>query len=104
MKVYIIKMPADKLRQASDMLRYDGAYRVTVDEGYPGQPTVGEVTIETLNFTPDRWASFGVTVTPAVIMDISAKDHEVKRRLSTGFIEGLRFAQRWINGSRIVEG
>lgn len=104
-KVYIIKMPADTLRHATDMLRYDGAYRVTMDKTYLGQPTVGQVTIETLNFTPDRWASFGVTVTPAAIMTVSAKDHEVKRHQSTGFIEGLRFAQKFIDtaGVRIVQ-
>jgi hypothetical protein len=87
-KVYRLVIPTEKLQYATDMLRYEGAFQVDIQGG--------NAKIEMLSFTPERWASFGVTCPQPLIDNALAADYKRKGSEAQGFLRGIRFAQAWI--------
>lgn len=95
-KLYSMTLSERELRQACDMLRYDGAYEVqSLGEG--------RYRIYTTQFTPARWRSFGVSPDP-LILSATRKEWEEKSSRAFGFTDGIRFAQRFLKGLPLVEG
>ena len=100
---HILTMPTAELIYATDMLRYDQCYEIEYRTGQD------HATVYCLQFTPDRWASFGVRFRPTQIvkMDMTAAEYNAAAANAHGFVEGVRFAQKWIGNhyqmGRIVE-
>ena len=88
-KHYTMKVPKNQIWSCSDMLRYDDAYQAREDgENYQ---------VETLRFTPDRWASFGY-IPDATEMTIPLKEWGRLIEQAQGFTSGIRFAQQYLSG------
>ena len=93
---YIVKVPKEKMQLVSDMLRYDGCFRVVEETGDIYRCGL-------LHFTQDRWASFGFVPSLVHTLKMTARfDHEHSLR-AMGFTAGIRFAQKLL-GQRLIEG
>ena len=79
--VYKIEVKKNKLINALDMLRYDGAYRV---EGY------GEeyMTIWSMFYTPKRWKSFNVRADLLEVVKITNKEFNNLEKINKKDVEG----------------
>jgi hypothetical protein len=99
--IYRVHLTPERLLDASDMLRYDGAFQVTSD------PLGGKsLAIYLINYTEGRWESFGVHTVVETI-DVSEKDYDYDRRRAAGFLNALRAVQTalWpLYRVRLVEG
>jgi len=93
MKIYILTLPKKQLEHATDMLRYDDAFRIE-DRG-------DEVQIEMLSFTPARWESFGVKPPSPIELNILKAEYDKYIQQAVGFTAGIRFAQKW--GGQVVQ-
>lgn len=89
---YVLNIPANQLKHATDMLRYDGAFEVR----FRDEDTV---MIEMLSFTPGRWESFGVGNLKPIRYQMTAATYRDKIGVSDGFTRGLRFFQQWMKHS-----
>lgn len=87
-KIYKLVISTGQLQYATDMLRYDGAFQVNLQGG--------NAEIEMLSFTPERWASFGVTGLHPLVYNAAAADYKRNGSEAQGFLRGIRFAQSWI--------
>ena len=87
-KYYTVFISQRRLRHATDMLRYDGAFYA---RPLRDNPQVWEIL--TTNHTPARWASFNVTDFTVNVHKCTDREWQVLQDKATGFIEGVRFAQ-----------
>ena len=92
---YIVDVPRGKMKRVSDMLRYDGCFQV--------EDTGDNYRCHLLNFTRDRWASFGFVPPIAATIRLSAPVGKAYSLRARGFTEGIRFAQKLL-GQRLIEG
>ncbi len=86
-KVYTVEVSPKKLFEASDMLRYDGAYRIKCDLAL----NVCEISL--VSFTPNRWRSFDVEPKLKYDTTVTQKAREELLSQAEGFINGLKFCQ-----------
>lgn len=84
-KRYILEVDKKKLRYVTDMLRYDNCFRV--DRGNDDT-----LFVHTLNFTPERWRSFGYVPNVKLESGVLASQYRQYIYEAVGFTEGLRFA------------
>ncbi len=100
---FIISVPVKNFRYSADMLRFDSAYKVSrKGDNYE---------IESLHFTPARWASFNQH-SCQVRIKMTEREWKEKSLQAEGFIAGIRFAQDLLESekesptqiTRLVEG
>lgn len=84
---YVIYLTKKQLSGATDMLRYDSAYKVEIKGD--------EVVIYAAQYTPARWLSFDIRPTNVIELDSTVSERTENYIRSSGFMEGLRFAQQW---------
>ena len=104
--IYCITIPASILKNATDMLRYDSAFELTVHPATDAPeltPTTilknaTEVDIKCLNFTSGRWHSFGVNIEQYqhITLKVTQKYFNELCERAVGFTKGIRFFQKWL--------
>lgn len=87
--IYQLDIPMDRLKYATDMLRYDSAFKVSFLDPLT-------VRVEMLSFTPGRWESFGVSNLQPLKYKTLLAEFQRKVAESHGFLKGLRFFQKWL--------
>lgn len=108
--MYTLKIKFKDLRSATDMLRYDACYKATPVKA---EFENGVIELETVDFTQDRWESFGVAPTVVYSEHTPSKQKEELYEQARGFRMALLFAG-WFNrqeqqsgyppANRFVEG
>jgi len=95
--LYEVTLPANRLRYATDMLRYDGAYDITVIPANSAQSQT-MVRLKLCKLTPGRWKSFNVDIEKylPISYKMPAKEHDLLYKQAYGFLCGLRFFQKWL--------
>lgn len=95
-KIYIIRIPKEKMQYVGDMLRYDGCFGVTErDEAWE---------VELAEYTPERWASFGWVPKDITSLNVSQKEQTGNFVKASGFMLGVRFAQKLYNQVKPHQG
>lgn len=89
-EIYILEVPKKQMPLVADMLRYDDCFEV--DE------TEDTYKVHCCNFTRDRWVSFGFVPKVLLSWKVTAKDENELLNRAIGFTEGVRFAQKLLNG------
>jgi len=93
--IYVVVVSEEQLRQASDMLRYDGCYRA--------ERTAGGWRLFLTGWTPARWRSYCVGLIDATPQKVPLREHNGCILEAIGFSAGLRLAHQ-LGGPRLVEG
>ena len=103
-----IEIGTKHLAGATDMLRYDRAFDATY---YPDREVWR---IQLLQYTSGRWESFGLTAVEVKVLyeqRMNAREYSDAQSKASGFTEGMRFAQRFLDtaaglfrSERLVEG
>jgi len=88
-KMFVVRIPKDRVKDVADMLRYDDCYSFReLEDAYE---------FELVKFTRERWASFGCAPKPVQVR-LLAKDEREKLHEAVGFTRGIRFAQELLGG------
>ena len=78
-----------EVKQASDMLRYDGAYTAHIRDD--------KIEVFTITYTPERWKSFNVSPVEFKYKEINCKLQDLYI-MHEGFMEALMLVQElWAN-------
>ena len=96
---YILEVPKKRMSYATDMLRFDSAFQIE-DKG-------DNYRIYCINYTLERWKSFGVIPTVISSLSMTASEESIFYYKASGFIAGIRFAQNILSecpGQPLVEG
>jgi len=91
-RYYVLIIPTEDLLHATDMLRYDSCYKIDY------KADTDHVLIHCLHFTPDRWKSFDALINVGQINthEMTATEYNEAAAKAHGFLDGIRFAQKWI--------
>ena len=74
----------EEVKQASDMLRYDGAYTAHIRDD--------KIEVFTITYTPERWKSFNVSPVELEYKEVSYKLQDLYI-MHEGFMEALMLVQ-----------
>ena len=82
-KICVLKLKETDILKASDMLRYDGAFKAK-------KLADGDWEIETAKFTPERWKSF--MTYPVLVTETQVTNREWTEciTVSSGFVAGFK--------------
>jgi len=96
-ELYFLDISPKELKYSTDMLRFDSCYQVDLSRDGT------RFRLYCAAYTPARWASFGAKPSLVRVDKVTAKERAEKFMASSGFVQGLRFAQHF-HGDRLVEG